>query len=161
MAGSIPPPLNTPAGFAPVEPLSFKPVLALPAALAIDGTTRDFIPTEDGQLQSIHPVDQRAYISLTYRLGSIGSATAVGSGVQNIKVLREEKINRQVQGAVGDALKSQIDAGDVVVLGSAGQIQEHGRLVTVVDYVNMKLSPDSVRRFTFDSNQNSGTLENL
>lgn len=161
MADDIPRPLDTPAGFGPVEPLSFKPNIVLPAALLIDGRTRDFVRTDDGQFESIHPVDQRAYIALAYRLGSIGSAISVGSGLRNITVLRQEKINRQVQGAAGLALQKQIDAGDVTLQGAAAEIQEHGRLVVVVDYVNMKLSPDSARRFEFDVTENRTTLQGI
>lgn len=161
MADSIPPPLGSPAGFAPVADLSFKPNLVLPQAMQIDGTTRDFVQNEDGQMASVHPVDQRVHVALTYRLGSIGSAADIGSGVRNIQHLRQEKINRQVQGAVGLALSAMIDNGDVVVQSVEGQIQDHGRLVTVVDYVNMKLSPDSVRRFSYDANENRSTLQEL
>lgn len=110
--------------------------IVTPSALRVDGATKDFVQTSDGQYASVHPVDAQMFNLCRIAKTSIGSATAVGQDVRNSRYLDRRDLQARVDSAFQRATQSLVDARKVRLLGNEIQVRG-GTLDVRVNYQNL------------------------
>lgn len=107
---------STPAGFDnPVQQARIVPVL--PAAVLYDPLTRSLPLDANGQVQSVHPVDQEVARMLTIPLGAIAGDPDSGLDVVMLKrPVSPAQVPNLISLVVKKALKRLLDAGDIKII---------------------------------------------
>lgn len=131
-----------PAGYAPAgddppddgEPLG--PVRKV-AANIIDPSSGQYVIDADGQLHSVHPVDQIVVHTLSTTVGTVASVTSFGQNIlQGVPVL-DSKAPARIRNIITTALQSLIDAGDITIESVEVVVDDEvGGSLTVFTYTN-------------------------
>jgi hypothetical protein len=112
-----------------------------------DLAARGFPFEQDGALATAHPVDQAVHLALGVARGSIASAPGFGLGLDRSAALHERDRDARVRMAVERALAHLIARGDIALRSVATSAPPPaGRLVVVVEYVNLRLPQNPPRR---------------
>ena len=133
------------AGFDPPRAVGrLTPIL--PLAAFFDPSTRDMPLTAAGDIQSVHPVDQKVSLALGISVG--GASPSPGLGLDIARVRRASRIQMQaiLDDIVRNALEEVLTAGDVELVGVTILIQTAGRTAFEVAYRNLRLPSASNRR---------------
>ena len=108
-----------------------------PAALAFDGSSRNFKLDSDGQYESAHPIDARVFNLLRIAAGSIRSAVDVGQTVRAIRYIDQRTIRATIEDRVRTVLAPMIAAGEIRLLTVDIDTETRGRVLFAVNYVNL------------------------
>lgn len=105
-----------------------------PAALYVDGATKDFVQNEDGSLQEAHPIDAMMFNLCRIATGSLRGATGVGQSLSRRRYL-ETNMQAVVDDSIRRATSLLVEAGDVTLLRNEVQ-QSRGRMMVRINYRN-------------------------
>lgn|SRR5512138_21355 len=107
-----------------------------PAALAFDGTTRNYKLDSRGRFQEAHPVDAKVFLILRTLAGSIRSAPTTGQTVNAIAYIDQLRVRAQVEDRVRSALAPVINAGEIRLDNIEIDTSVRGRIMFEVTYFN-------------------------
>lgn len=137
-----------PAGYDPVVPPDAPRNVRPPAALRLDGASRDYVLDDDGFYAELHPVDQKVALALLVSRGAIAAVPGLGNKLRTIRRVSAavaETLTRQyIREALADLIRGKsIEVESVVVDTSVA-----GRLLFSVAYKNLELERDNNRTFS-------------
>lgn len=119
-----------------------------PAALAFDGTRRDFVLEDDGSYRAAHPVDAKVFLVLRTTLQSIRSAPGIGQGVGLLEYIDPRTIRATVEDRINVALAPFVAAGeirieriDIETSNTAGRISFRANYVNLVSGRRVAATP--------------------
>jgi hypothetical protein len=125
-----------PAGFDELAATAAS-LVKRPAALKIDGQTKDFVSDGAGGYETVHPVDAKFFNRLRIAQGSISSAPGLGQGISSLQWIDPLTINAFVTDQVTLATQDMVDAGEVKIHQILVDTQTRGRVMFQVDYTNL------------------------
>lgn len=132
---------TSPLGLAPVgfdEPTTTESRrIKRPAALKLDGQTKDFVSDGAGGIVPAHPVDAKFFHRLRIAKGTIGSAPDLGQGISQLKWIDPLTINAFVTDQVTLATQDMVEAGEVQIHQILVDTSTRGRVMFQVDYTNL------------------------
>lgn len=109
-----------------------------PAALRLDGDTKDFRLDSKGRYVAAHPVDTKVWHRLRIVAGSMRSAPGTGNGVANRAYIDPLTIESSVKDQVRLAVEDMIDAGDIEDRGIELDLSVRGRVSYIYNYFNRR-----------------------
>ena len=141
---------DTPAGAAPAgidPPAAFTPphTVVVPQALRINGATHDVPLTAQGDYAGTDPVDHRVALAIFFTLGSIPSATEIGSTLTSVRIANAAPLLQDAQARVQQALQDEITAQNINLVQVTATVTPRWRLSVQVVYQNLRL-PGAPRR---------------
>jgi hypothetical protein len=107
-----------------------------PTALRIDGTTKDFIQSADGQMEFAHPIDQMMFNLCRIATGSVRSSTATGNNISNSRYIDRVTIQQTIDTEIARRVMHLTSTGEVTLLGNEVDSSVRGRVVFRVNYKN-------------------------
>lgn len=135
-----------PAGFDPVADPSPPRTTPELSALKFDGASRDWVMLADGRYEAAHPVDQKVALSLLVELGTIASATNIGSKLKKIRP-GGASMRAQVTDAINTSfpLSALLANGDVETDAIEIELTTSGYNVAYY-YFNLRIDSERTRR---------------
>lgn len=131
-----------PAGYDPVVPPDAPRNVRPPAALRLDGASRDFVLRPDGFYEESHPVDQKVALALVVSRGAIASVPGIGNRLRTIRrttrVVAETLARQYIREALADLISGKSIEIESIVVDAAVP----GRLLFSVVYRNLELELD-------------------
>lgn len=130
-----------PAGADPVGALSAPAILIQTSNAALwDVATKSvLVDATSGLVKRIHWVDQAVALALGIPIGSLSSQPTLGHTLRLIKRGDGPTLKAEVDDAVRLALKTLLDAGDIVVISVVTTTPIRSQIVVAVSYMNMRL----------------------
>jgi len=132
------------AGFDSLVTTPATPI-SVPDAIQFDPQYKVFPFASDGQLASMHPVDQAAVLALRPK-GSIRSAPDQGIDIARIKTAPRSALQATITDEVQLAWATLIARGDILFLGAPLHPEANGRPIFYADYQNLRLPGAPARR---------------
>lgn len=133
---------DSPLGTAPLglDPPAASAARAVqqPAALKVDGQTKDYVLDAQGRFVGVHPVDAKVFHRLRILSGSIRSAPTTGQGIGALKYIDKATIDAFVRDQITLALSDMVAGGDIAVRAITVDASVAGRVVFQVDYTNLR-----------------------
>lgn len=115
--------------------------VTLPAAIAFDGASGDYLLDENGLYQALHPVSQRVVLKLLVKFGSIASSPTTGSKFNKIARGTPAQREAQAKQIVKDTLKDDIAAGDIKLERVDVDTSSPGATLTAIYFRNLREDP--------------------
>lgn len=136
-----------PAGYDPVVPPDAPRNVRPPAALRLDGASRDYVLDADGFYAESHPVDQKVGLALLVSRGAIAAVPDLGNRLRTIRrvsaAVAETLARQHIREALADLISGKSIEIESIVIDTAVA----GRLLFSVAYRNLELDRDSVTTF--------------
>lgn len=129
-----------PAGYSPVVPPDAPRDVRPPAALYLDGQTRDFPLDANGFYQEVHPVDQKVELQLCLPRGAIASVPGIGNKLRTIQRVRQDVAITLAQSHLREALADLLSAKSIQIQQIKIDVDVPGRLLFAVTYLNLELA---------------------
>lgn len=137
-----------PAGYDPVVPPDAPRNVRPPAALRLDGPSRDYVLDANGFYAESHPVDQKVGLALLVSRGAIASVPGIGNKLRTIRrvsaAVAETLARQYIREALAELITGKSIAIDSIVVDTAVA----GRLLFSVAYKNLELERDNERTFS-------------
>lgn len=140
-----------PAGAQSVAPYSAPGKTTQANAVFWDLRTKAVLRNANGEIRSMHWVDQAVALALGVTQGTHHSDSKLGNRLRLIPRNSADKLQTAAEDEVNRCLSDLVDRGDIVVLKIDTNAQVRGRLIVEVSYINRRLTPDepTVIAFTF------------
>lgn len=119
-----------------------------PTAALFDPKTRTFPVLANGQLQAVHPIDQRVVLALWPRKGAIKSVSAQGHTFADLARLTSTQKQPAAERIVRDLLATMIKNGDITLLKVIAGSPVRGRDEIAVEYVNNRTGAKQITKVT-------------
>jgi hypothetical protein len=136
-----------PAGYDPVVPADAPRNVRPPAALRLDGATRDYVLGEDGFYEESHPVDQKVALAILVSRGAIAAVPDLGNRLRTIRrvsrTVAETLVRQHIREALAELIRGKSIEIESIVIDTAVA----GRLLFSIAYRNLDLDRDSLRPF--------------
>ncbi len=130
-----------PCGLDPVSLPSDKTNIDRVAAIKFDPSTRRFVMRSDGQLETIHPVDQMMAIALGLPAGTLSSTPTIGHTLLDQKTSGDPSFEADAADRIRRAVAHITRRGLVRIVSITTHVVDdpRGRNEHVVEYENLKL----------------------
>jgi hypothetical protein len=136
-----------PAGYDPVVPPDAPRNVRPPAALRLDGASRDYVLDDDGFYAESHPVDQKVGLALLVSRGAIAVVPELGNKLRTIRRVSRTVAETLTRQHIREALADLISAKSIEIESIVVDTAVAGRLLFSVAYRNLELDRDSVTTF--------------
>ncbi len=137
-----------PAGIDPPTAPSPPRNIVLPQALLIDGATLDVPLDAQGLYVGVDPVGHRVALAVFVTLGSIPSATEIGSTIASARIADPAPLLQDAQARVQTALQDEITGGNINLVQVTATVTPRWRLSVMVVYQNLRLPGTPQRTLT-------------